>query len=144
MIVPRTSVLEAVSAAIAADIPLSDEIPGGVWTGEIPENPGSTRPMPYASLEVDSTDYEFTSGDKDYEKTRFSIIVFGTGAQVVDNLLDRLEAFLTEADLTFTNNDELVFLFPGRRTTRSEFARDKDGNQVFTGAVLFEAGVFRH
>jgi hypothetical protein len=142
VIAPRTSVLEAVSAAIAQDATLAGSLPGGVWTGEIPEG----RAMPYASLEVDTTAWDFTSGGADLEKTTFSVVAFATGAEVLDNLLDRLQTFLNDFDYaaSFANNDWLAFLLPARRTTRSEFARDPNGNQVFTGVVMFEAGVFRH
>ena len=136
----RTSILEAVSAFAAADLDLQDALPGGLWAGEIPEG----RAMPYASLEVDSGDTEWTNFGPDLERTRFSVVLYAVGAGTADALQDRLEALLTNAGLEFSGSDYLVYLYPSRRTTRSEFARDKDGQQVFTGALMFEAGVFRY
>lgn len=140
MSVQKTSVIEAVHACLSADLTLPDYLTGGVWTGEIPEG----QEMPYASLEVDSGDTEWCSRPPDLERTRFSIILFAVGGNVLDSLLDRLEDTLTNPDLTFTNNDYMVYMFPSRRTTKSEFARDKNGNQIFTGALMYEIGVFRY
>lgn len=141
MLARRTSVLEAVSAAIAADPAFTQKVTGGVWTGEVPEG----RAMPYASLEVDSTDWDLTAGGADLERTRFSVVLFGTGAKALDDLLDEVQTFLLEtAEYQWANADWLAFAAPVRRTTRGEFARDAQGRQVFTGALMFEFGVFRH
>lgn len=136
----RISILEAVQEAIGQDISLGNAITGGIWTGEIPEN----SVMPYGSLEIDSTSFEFASIPPDLERTRFSIVLFAKGAGTIDDLLDHLQSFLSTTNYTFSNDDYLVYLFPERRTTRSEFTRDKEGNQIFTGAAMFEAAIFRH
>ncbi len=141
MINTRTSILEAVQNLITNNVIISELVSGGIWTGEIPEG----QRMPYASLEIDSTDFVYTSRSPDLENTRFSIIFFATGAQALDNILDKIQSFISDSvDYDFSNDDELMYILPSRRTTRSEFTRDKSGNQIFTGVLMFEAGIFRN
>lgn len=142
----RTSVLEAVTAVLTEDElaggALSRALPGGVWTGEIPE--GLAVPLPAAAVDATGAGWEFTTEGPDLERTRLAVAVFAESAAAVDALLDRLQAFLFAAEFAFAGADELVYFVPDGRATRAETLRSPAGQTVFAGDLAFDCALFRH
>jgi hypothetical protein len=139
----RTSILAAVHSTLAQDPGILTAFPGGLWTGEIPEEQ-ATR-FPAAVLDQRGGTWEFTSsGTKDLERAQIAVSAFAETAASLESCLDRLQSFLPDASYTFLNGDNVEFLIPVERTVRSEIIRAPDGNEVFAGDLVFDTAVWRN
>lgn len=138
----RKSLLAAVHEALALDAAVTAAFPGGLWTGEIPEEQ-ATR-FPAAVLDQEGGGWELTSGGKDLEKVRLGVSAFAATGELLEALLNRLQAALADPTLYFTNGDELSYIAPTERAIRAELARAADGTQVYAGDLVFECGIWRN
>ena len=141
---PAISVLRSFQTVVDAKIleagDFADAVPGGLWTGEVPEG----QSLPYGTITVRQSSYEWIFSDSYIEHVEIEIIMYAVGADALDEALNEIEGtFNWEEDLLFPPDDVLIHVYPLPRTTRGEFARDVDGNQVFSGSLGYHVSVWR-
>lgn len=142
---------DLVVALLNLDDALKISLPGGSWAGEVPERipdletgGDKVTPNPYASVVNEGSSYEPTYESTDLEHSIISVTVFGVGkARVADALRD-IKRVLDETPIEVQEPDRFVTWYSNRTSVKPEPARDKDGNLVYTGVLIYEYKLFRN
>lgn len=142
-LVPNDSVLTAIKNHFDESNVLKGLLTGGLWTGEVPEG----QEMPYGSLEIEGTDYEWTMGPPDeapyLERTRITFQFYVPGSLALTNIMDAFEQAFSWQEIVFERS-EIVYVEPLHRRHKSSFERDINGDLVFIGALAYEFGIWRN
>lgn len=141
---------DLVVALLNADVALAEVLPGGAWAGEVPERipdpAGGDRvtPNPYASVVNEGSSYEPTYEFTNLEHAVVSVTVFGVGKARVAAALREIKRVLDDTPVQVSEPDRFVTWYPNRASVKPEPARDKDGNLVYTGVLIYEYKLFRN
>jgi hypothetical protein len=148
----KISVLDVISYNFKEDPELVANLSGGLWSSNIPETEeGLAVSIPYGRLELESCDYEWcmskhNNGHSCLEHSKVSIILFDNQVEKITSLLNLLESKFNWALFTIPpsdNSTKFIHIYPLRKSSGAEFFRDKEGNQIYTGTILFECSLFR-
>ena len=134
-----SDLLQAVHAHFNNHPALAAKLTGGFWTGEIPETgeDGKASRMPYASVEISGTDYEWTTGDSYLETTRLTFTFLAVGSKTLVEIMRAFEDTYNWETLTIANAN-FVHCYPVHRKSHSLPDRDRDGELVFAGSIFYE------
>jgi hypothetical protein len=100
--------------------------------------------MPYGVARIAGSEYEWTLGESYIEHVKVELLFFTLGSEALDDLINEFEGEVNwDEDLIFENGDSLIHVYPLPKDTRGEFARDKDGNQVFSASLTYHVSVWR-
>lgn len=136
----RTSILAAVQARFDFLLPAQAALPGGLWTGDVPEG----LAMPYGVLSEGDTQFEWTFEDSYWEKGTVDIVVYAVGDAAVVEALRQFELAFDWEELDFAGDDSLLQTYPAvRGKIRGEALKDKNGDQVFSGWIQQAVDVWR-
>jgi hypothetical protein len=140
-VIQQVSLLQtdSLTGAIVAKFDTQPELlaacPGGIWTGEVPEDQEPT----YVYLEVGGTTYLYTFAGSYVERTEVTVSFIGT-AESVERAKDAFQASYDWASLPLTRGELTQVLLLGN-DLRSESMRWKDGTLVFRGRLVYEVMV---
>lgn len=140
------NVLGALHAAFETNPSLLAKVPGGLWTGEVPDRDPDTRASvekPYCRVDLEGSEYDWLLGTARHVTTKFCFTVVAVGAEACQQALDALEDEYTWGDLSFPGSTAShVRTLLLRRDMRSDPTRDPDGNVLYVGVLLYDVLVF--
>lgn len=128
---------------------LTEVLSGGMWTGDVPESIGDDPvEMPYAKIELEESANEYAFGTFYIEHGKVSITIFDTSADNVNTIINTFkDEWPQTIDLVIpSGNEDTTFfhIFLLKKSLASEFMKDKDGNQVYSGSLLYEISLTRN
>lgn len=120
--------------------PLVAELPGGLWTGEVPEG----TPLPYAWLDVSSVDTSPTF-EQEFDRASVTVHVFALGAAAVEKIVAVWRAAFNYETITFPDPSTAacVQLFQRRYRLVCELVRHRDSRLVYHGILTYHLLVQR-
>jgi len=123
---------------------LSGLVPGGMWTGEIPETGenGEDLEIPYGSVEVNGTEFEWTTENSYLEKSRLAFTFWASGAKEASAIMRAFQDSYDWETIPVTSA-EFVSSHCLHRRLQSVPARDREGNLVFVGSLTYEVILHR-
>lgn len=114
--------------------PLVASLPGGLWTGEVPEGTA----LPYAWLDVTGVDTSPTFEDE-FDRGTITVHVYGLGAAVVENVVSLWRSAFNYKTLAFPSpaSAACVQLFQRRYRLVCEMVRHRDSSLVYHAVLTY-------
>lgn len=122
---------------------------GGLWTGEIPELNEDELPvtMPYGKIELESARNEYILSSSYIEHSKVNLLIYSTSRDELNNIIATFEKEWNYRDTDFDIPDDVdtsfMHLMQLEKSLMTEFIRDKEGNQVYSGSLSYEITLFR-
>lgn len=109
-------------------------LPGGLWTGEVPEGTN----MPYAWLDITAVETSPTF-EQEFDRAVVTVHIYGLGASVVENIVTLWRAAFNYKTLSFPspNSAACVQLFQKRYRLVCELIRHSDSRLIYHAILTY-------
>jgi hypothetical protein len=113
-------------------------VPGGIWTGEIPED----TPLPYAYCEVSESRYHQNFGDDYFEGADVMVHIFANGADAAETAAQAMRPIFEYKPIAFKRGT-LIHCRQDSYEINSEVGRYKDGTLIYQAKLTYDILVQR-